>query len=215
MYYPNWYLVAAVIKNYLTDLSAPKAPGPQPSFTVFDLLMAIELIAERAPIGRGKLSEELDIGKGTIRTLIKRLKESGLIDTSRLGCSLTGKGLEVWDEIGQIISEKVRIPENDLTFAVYNVGVLVKGRGDRVKDGLEQRDATIAVGARGATTLIYRDKKLIVPRVSEDLARDFPVAFEQITRKIRIEENDVVVIGSADARKKAEYGALAAAWTLI
>ncbi len=204
-----------MIKDYLTDLSAPKAPGPQPSFTVFDLLMVIWLIAEKGPIGRGKLSEELDIGGGAIRTLIKRLKESGVIDTSRLGCSLTEKGSNVWDEIGQLIPQKVRLPENDLTFAVYNVAVLVKGRGDRVKDGLEQRDATIAVGAKGATTLIYRDKKLIVPQVSEDLAKDFPVAFEQIARQMRVQENDVVVIGSADALKKAEYGALAAAWTLI
>lgn len=204
-----------MIKDYLTDLSAPKAPGPQPSFTVFDLLMVIWLIAEKGPIGRGKLSEELDIGGGAIRTLIKRLKESGVIHTSSLGCSLTEKGSKVWDEIGQLIPQKVGLPENDLTFAVYNVAVLVKGRGDRVKDGLEQRDATIAVGAKGATTLIYRDKKLIVPQVSEDLAKDFPVAFEQIARKIRIEENDVIVVGSADALKKAEYGALAAAWTLI
>lgn len=204
-----------VIKDYLTDLSAPKAPGPQPSFTVFDLLMVIWLIAEKGPIGRGKLSEELDIGGGAIRTLIKRLKESGVIDTSSLGCSLTEKGSKVWDEIGQLIPQKVRLPENDLTFAVYNVAVLVKGRGDRVKDGLEQRDATIAVGAKGATTLVYRDKKLIVPQVSEDLAKDFPMAFEQIARQMRVRENDVVVIGSADALKKAEYGALAAAWTLI
>ena len=204
-----------MIKDYLTDLSAPKAPGPQASFTVFDLLMVVWLIAEKGPIGRGKLSQELDIGGGAIRTLIKRLKESGVIDTSSLGCSLTEKGSKVWDEIGQLIPQKVRLPENDLTFAVYNVAVLVKGRGDRVKDGLEQRDATIAVGAKGATTLIYRDKKLIVPQVSEDLAKDFPVAFEQIARQMRVRENDVVVIGSADALKKAEYGALAAAWTLI
>ena len=207
--------MSAVIKEYLMDLSAPKAPGPQPSFTVFDLVTAIELIAKEGPIGRGRLAEELDLGGGAIRTLIKRLMESGLIDTSKLGCSLTEKGNKIWNEIHETIPQKVRLPENDLTFAVYNVAVLVKGGADRVRDGLEQRDATVAAGAKGATTLIYKDKKLMVPQVSQDLAMDFPEAFKQITEKMRIEENDVIVIGSADAPKRAEYGALAAAWTLI
>jgi len=207
--------VSAVIKEYLMDLSAPKAPGPQPSFTVFDLVTAIELIAKEGPIGRGRLAEELDLGGGAIRTLIKRLMESGLIDTSKLGCSLTEKGNKIWNEIHETIPQKVRLTENDLTFAVYNVAVLVKGGADRVRDGLEQRDATVAAGAKGATTLIYKDKKLMVPQVSQDLAMDFPEAFKQITEKMRIEENDVIVIGSADAPKRAQHGALAAAWTLI
>lgn len=204
-----------MIKEYLMNLSAPKAPGPQPSFTVFDLVTAIELIAKEGPIGRGRLAEELDLGGGAIRTLIKRLMESGLIDTSKLGCSLTQEGSKIWNEICEIIPQKVRLPENDLAFAVYNVAVLVKGRADRVGDGLQQRDATVAAGAKGATTLIYRDKKLIVPQVSQDLAMDFPGAFRQITEKMRIEENDVIVIGSADTPKGAEVGALAAAWTLV
>ena len=207
--------MSAVIKEYLMDLSAPKAPGPQPSFTVFDLVTAIELIAKEGPIGRGRLAEELDLGGGAIRTLIKRLMESGLIDTSKLGCSLTEKGNKIWNEICETIPQKVRLTENDLTFAVYNVAVLVKGGADRVRDGLEQRDATVAAGAKGATTLVYKDKKLAVPQVSQDLAMDFPEAFKQITEKMRIEENDVIVIGSADAPKRAEYGALAAAWTLV
>ena len=208
-------MVSAVIKEYLMNLSAQKAPGPQPSFSVFDLVTAIELIAKEGPIGRGRLAEELDLGGGAIRTLIKRLMESGLIDTSKLGCSLTEKGSKIWNEIREIIPQRVRLLENDLTFAVYNVAVLVKGRADRVRDGLEQRDATVAAGAKGATTLIFKDKKLIVPHVSQDLAMDFPEAFKQITEKMRIEENDVIVIGSADAPKRADYGALAAAWTLI
>ena len=36
-----------------------------------------------------------------------------------------------------------------------------------------------------------------------------------MVRLLQPEENDVIVIGSADSLVKAEYGALAAAWTLI
>jgi len=204
-----------VIKEVLTDLSMQKAPGPYPSFTVFDLLRMIELIAEKGPIGRGKLAVELEIGGGAIRTLISRLKDSGMISASKLGCSLTKRGFEFWNRIQLIIAQKVILVESDLTFAACNVAVLLKGRGDKVRKGLEQRDAAVAVGAKGATTLVFKGGKLVVPMVTEDLARDFPVAFGKITRMLDLEENDVVVIGSAEDPKKAEYGALAAAWTLI
>lgn len=204
-----------MIKQYLTNLSAQKAPGPRPSFTVFDLLKVIELVARKGPIGRGRLAKKLDMGGGAIRTLINRLKDSGLIGMTKLGCSLTEKGRMVWRETRNIIPQKIRLLENDLTFAAYDVAVLVKHRGDRVGNGLEQRDAAVTIGAKGATTLILKGKKLVVPMVSNDLAKDFPLAFNEINKLTGIEENDVIVIGSADDAKKAGYGALAAAWTLI
>ncbi len=69
-------------------------------------------------------------------------------------------------------------------------------------------------GAKGATTLIFKNQTLIQPGISENVARDFPEIFNQITKQLELEENDVVVIGSADTWEKAEYGALAACWTL-
>lgn len=204
-----------MIKETLRDLSMEKAPGPHPSFTVFDLLRAIELIAKKEPIGRGKIADKLEIGEGAVRTLIGRLKDSKMIVTSKPGCSLTEKGSELWNEIQLIVPQKVRLMENDFTFAPYNVAVLVRGRSTKITHGLEQRDAAVAAGARGATTLVFKGNKLGVPMVSEDLSKDFPLAFNQITGLMRLEENDVVVIGSADDLKKAEYGALAAAWTII
>lgn len=207
--------MAKNFKEVLRDLSMQKAPGPYPSFTVFDLFRVIGLIAQKGPIGRGVLAEELGIGGGAVRTLINRLKSSRMIDTSRLGCSLTKKGLEFWRGVQLIIPRKVRLEENDLTLTAYNVAVLVKVRSDKVRYGLEQRDAAVAVGAKGATTLVFKGNKLAAPMVSDDLAKDYPLAFSQITRVLNLEENDVIVIGSADDPKTAEYGALAAAWTLI
>ena len=93
--------------------------------------------------------------------------------------------------------------------------MLIKGGGDKVKTGVEQRDAAILTGAKGATTLVFKKQTLIQPGISENLARDFPTAFNQITRRLEPKNNDVIVVGSADTWQKAEYGALAAAWTLI
>lgn len=203
------------VKKILEELLKERAPGPSPSFSVFHVMKALELTAKEGPIGRGKLSRELGIGEGATRTLLNRLIDAGLIATSKLGCFLTKKGETIWNDFQSIFPQKVKLEKSELTLTHYNIAVLIKGYGDKVKTGIEQRDAAILAGAKGATTLILKNQTLIQPGISENVARDFPEIFNQITKQLELEENDVVVIGSADTWEKAEYGALAAGWTLI
>ena len=203
------------LKNLLEGLLEEKAPGPSPSFSVFHLVKALELIAKKGPVGRGKISQELKTGEGVARTLIERLKDSRLVVITKLGCSLTKKGEEVWNEFRSVFPQKVRLERIDLTLAPYNIAVQIKDRGDRVRAGVEQRDAAIMSGAKGATTLVFIDKKLVLPTISENVAQDFPLTHRQISKLLELKENDVIVIASADTWERAEYGALAAAWTLI
>ena len=201
-------------KQILQKVTGEKAPGPSPAFSVFHVLRAIELLAEKT-IGRSRLSEELKVGEGTMRTIISRLKDADLIKTSRLGCILTGKGLKLWDEYKKVFRKKIKIGENELTLADYNFAILVKNCGNKVESGIKQRDAAVMVGANGATTIILKEGHLIIPSVSDDVAQDFPKAADQIVRLFQPEENDVIVIVSGDSSEKAEYGALAAAWTFV
>lgn len=204
-----------MMKKLLGELTKEKAPGPYPSFSVLHVIKAVELMAKRGPIGRGKLSEELEIGEGATRTLINRLKDAKLTIVTKPGCSLTKKGKEIWNQLQSIFPQRVKLEKSELTLATYNVAVLAKNCGHKVGSGIRQRDAAVMAGAKGATTLIFRKQKLILPTVSEDIAQDFPAAFNQITKLLKLEENDAVVIGSADSLGKAEYGALAASWSLI
>jgi len=179
------------------------------------VLKALELIADEGPIGRGKLSTTLGTGEGSTRTLIARLKDAGLIRIAKPGCSLTEKGEKLWRQYRLVFPQKVRLGKSELTLDSCGVAVLVKGGLDRVKAGLEQRDAAVMAGAMGATTLVFVEKKLILPSISQDVARDFPTAYSQIMERMSLGEKDVVVIGSAQTWGKAEYGAIAAAWTLV
>jgi predicted transcriptional regulator len=201
-------------KQLLERIACGKAPGPSPTFSVLHVLHAIELIAERE-IGRGKLAENLGVGKGAARTIISRLKEAGLISTSKAGCALTDYGLMHWNEYTSIFMKKVEIGKNELTLANCNFAILVKNCGHKVKSGMEQRDAALMSGADGATTVLYKDGCLVVPSVSDNAVRDYPETANQMIKLLQPEDNDVIVIGSADSLKKAEYGALAAAWTLV
>ena len=201
-------------KQLLEKLSSEKAPGPSPSFSMFHLLHAIELISEKT-IGRSKLAENLKVGEGAVRTVINRLKDADLVATSKSGCILTNEGSRLLREYKSIVKKKIEIAKNELTLADYNFAILIKDRGHKVRSGVEQRDAAVMAGAKGATTIMFKEGRLKIPSVSDDVAKDFPNAANQIVRLLKPEKNDVIIIGSADSLGKAEYGTLAAAWTVL
>jgi len=200
-------------KQFLEKLTKEKAAGPSPTFSVFHLLTTIELIAKK-PIGRNKMAESLEVGDGAIRTIIGRLKKANLLETSKTGCSLTEKGRKLWNEYSSVMT-KVKMGKNELTLADHSFAVLVKNSGHKVESGMEQRDAAIVTGAKSVTTMMFKKGCLIIPSVSKNVTHDFPNASEQIIKLLNPKENDAIVISSADNPRKAEYGALSAAWTLI
>jgi len=204
-----------LLKEFLEDLSSSRAPGPAPSFSVFDVVKILRVIAEEGTIGRGKISEKSGLGEGVVRTLLRRLSKAGLVSTSRSGCSLTTEGENLWRKISETIPYLSEIDESELTFAEHNFVVQIRGVGEKVRKGLEQRDAAVRAGAKGAVTMVYRNKKLALPGLTDDISYSFPKAYGQIMSLMNLKENDVVIIACADTIENAEYGALAAAWTLI
>lgn len=202
------------LKEFLERVVGERAPGPSPTFSIFHILYAMELIAEKK-LGRGKLAESLSVGEGAARTIVDRLKDAGFIETSRFGCVLTDEGVKFWKSYKSIFVKKAEIGKNELTLSDYNFAILVKNRGGKIRYGIEQRDAAIRAGAKGATTIVFVGGQLKVPSISEDAKSDFPEATSQIFELFKPEENDVIIIASAEDLKSANYGALAAAWTLL
>jgi predicted transcriptional regulator len=202
-----------LFKTVFEGLTRERAAGPSPTFSVFDLYAAVEIIGTK-PIGRNKLAEELEVGEGVVRTILRRLMDAGLVETSKTGCLLTDKGMKLWKECSTVL-RKARITKNELTPTEHNFGVLIKGAGGKVRSGIEQRDAAILTGTKSVTTIIFSSRHLIIPSVTENVAKDFPDAAKQIVALFEPKENDAIVISSAEKGKKAEYGALAAAWTLL
>ncbi|MDD1769560.1 MAG: DUF2111 domain-containing protein, partial [Methanomassiliicoccales archaeon] len=98
-----------------------------------------------------------------------------------------------------------------LTLAKHNCAVLVKRQAEAVKLGCEQRDEAVRAGAAGATTLIARGTKLVVPG-----DEDFPdqEAVAPLKHAFELDDGDVVIIGSAFTYEAAEKGAVSAALSL-
>lgn len=206
-------LMPHVFRKALEEIANQKRPGPSATFSVFHLAHALELIAEKE-IGRSKLARRLGVGEGAIRTIIERLKEAGLVTVSREGCALTDKGMSLWKSYSSKL-RKIEIPKSDLTLGKFNCAILVRNAGARVKSGIEQRDAAVMMGAKNAITVMAKRGLLIIPSVSDDVAKDFPEATDELLKTLKPCENDVIVIAGDETLEKAEYGALAAAWTLL
>jgi predicted transcriptional regulator len=201
-------------KKFIESLASPKGPGPSTTFSMFHIFYALELMAEK-PIGRTKLAEKLNVGEGAIRTIISRLKDAGLIVTSKEGCNLTDKGLSVWKNFAEVFPKRVKIEKTPLTTSEYNYAFLVKNRGRKVKSGIDQRDAAIMGGARRAVVIVSKNGHLVIESVSNSIEKDFPEVANKILKDLKPEDNDVIIIAGADDPIKAKRGAFAASWVLL
>jgi predicted transcriptional regulator len=201
-------------KEFIEDIASAKAPGPSMTFDASHIFFAFELMAEKT-IGRNNLAKELEVGEGTIRTIISRLKSGGLISTSKKGCTLTEKGCEIWKRFEQLFPRRGEIGKTELTEAKHNYAFLVKNSGQNVRSGIEQRDAAVVAGASGAVVIVSRHGHLAIESVSTRVEKRFPEAAEQIRKALQPQDNDVVALVGAASPLKAKHGAFAASWTLV
>lgn len=213
------------IRTILNNFIENKAPGPKSNIFVFHLEQALRLIAEgdinrkNKPIGRQKLANSLGLGAGSIRSLLKLLKKENLIQTSKSGNEISKKGENYLKKLKKVIPNiEMEIKSaKDLTNSTNNFALLIKECSEKIDTGMVQRDAAIKIGATGAITIILKDGKYSIPQIKgfNDLQKEYPQFVKELETKLQIEENDIIIIGTADDSIKARTGVWAAAYSLI
>ncbi len=189
--------------------------GPKVGFSEAHVLKALFVIGEAGNIGRGRLGQILNVGQGEVRTLIKRLKESGLVRIEAEGCVLTQAGLKQFRSVSSAIPWRSPVDGKSLVLGKTSYALIVRGRSAKIRKGIEQRDAAIKSGATGALTVFYKKGRFIVPVGSENCERaGFPEPWITI-RSAKPNDGDTVIVAGADRPLEAEYGALSAALTII
>ena len=186
----------------LQETSGRYAPSRVLSFDIAHVFKAFQLIENNGYISRDLLCQELNLGEGSIKTLIKHLKMQDLIETSRIGTKMSVKGNRIFSHILSSVPRECVLPKCSVALGKYNYAVLLKQLSFAVKSGIEQRDAAIKMGALGATTLFYMNEKFVIPGTRYDALRREPQIIQLLVHKLRPELRDVVIIGSDDTDQR-------------
>lgn len=190
--------------------------GAAPSFSEVHVVRTLFILNNRK-IGRKALVEELGLGEGSVRTILKNLRKGGLIASSRLGHELTEEGEKRIREYLLRFSYPQPFELEGIGFltaeGMYHSLVVVHNASEKIGNGMEQRDKAFSVGARGALVLIHKEKKSRLPTEEVDLS-DFPQMADKLIG-LELREGDVVVISFGESYAKAEDGAIAVALDLL
>jgi predicted transcriptional regulator len=186
------------------------------SFDMVHVFKTLQLIQENGHVSREKLCEDLGLGEGTIKTLVRHLKMQNLIESTNAGTTMTKKGNSFFSELLSSIPSEISLSKCAITLGKFNYAVLVKQMSSMIKDGIAQRDAAIRMGASGATTLLFRDNKFLIPQTEFDSLKDEHQLSEQMIKNLHPQDGDVIIIGSDNySRMKAEFAAKSAALITI
>jgi hypothetical protein len=193
------------------------APSRALSFDLVHVFAALQRIGNKGITSRNALCSGLALGEGTVKTLVKHLKMQGLIETSNRGTKMTAKGKNIYEGLLSTIPAEMSLPRCSVALSRFNYAVLVREFGFAVGLGIEQRDAAIKMGATGATTLLFKENKFVMPTASsnDSLKKEREVR-RMLVEKLNPRDGDVIIIGSADSNEKtAELGAKNAALLTI
>jgi hypothetical protein len=186
----------------LQEISSRYAPSRILSFDIAHIFKALQLIADKGHISRDLLCQELNLGEGSIKTLIKHLKMQDLIETSNAGTRMSGKGKRIFYQILSSVPNECILPKCSIALGRYNSAVLLKQLSFAVRSGIEQRDAAIKMGALGATTLLYTNEKFMISGTNYDSLKREPYIHQLLVEKLRPEDGDVIIVGSADTDQR-------------
>jgi hypothetical protein len=167
----------------------------------------MQMMEKDKKISRSLMTRELGLGEGSVKTLVKHMKMQGLVENSNSGMWLTSKGNAIYAKLHALIPQEMEIPRCSIALGKFNHVILLKNLAYNIRSGIEQRDEAIKAGAVGATTLIFKNKSLVLPGTGEDLMRNDQKVHSLIIEKLSPEENDVIIIGSSQSKKIAEMAA--------
>lgn len=83
------------------------APSRVLSFDIVHVFRTLQLIEERGHVSRDGLREELELGEGTVKTLLRRLKMQNLIESTNAGTIMTKNGNLFFSELSDSMPREI------------------------------------------------------------------------------------------------------------
>ncbi|MFX1415310.1 MAG: DUF4443 domain-containing protein [Promethearchaeota archaeon] len=206
-------------KDEFIQLAGAAEGRVAPAFRPHHAAVALVMIGREQPLGRYELCENLSVGEGSARTLLKRLTEADYIaPEGKQGQRLTSKGRALFDTVSRDVPLGLFLDVPELVMHKIAYGNLVRKKGDSVRDGIRQRDEAIiqaGYGNAGATSLVMKEGILIMPPGDFYPLTEYETETLLILDSLRPQENDAIVLGSADNPNVAREVSMAAVMTLF
>jgi Mn-dependent DtxR family transcriptional regulator len=180
------------------------------NYTKYDVIRAFLAVFRDQNLSRSTLSKDLDIGEGSMRTILDSLKLKGLIISDQMGHKLTKKGEGLAKGINSVMEMR-----NSLAIDFYNehkfknTALQLKCNGKKIGFNLLHRDLAIKNGAESCLMFAYKNRSLELPFLEID--NDF----EAVAGSFGFEEGDVLIVTFANSQRWAEISALAVAENLM
>jgi len=186
-----------------------------PSYKIPHILFCIMLIGKESKgIGRYRIKKEMNLGEGSIKTLLNRLKEEKIIkvDKSRQkGHIITTTGKKIFQNIEKLISYPHELENKDNKFVVGKIAYYSIVDQDYIKNNLgssiDQRDEAIKIGGTGATCLVYDGNQKF--GFSDGVSIILPIKQKKLTK------GDILIIGAGDSKSDAILTTYAAAISIV
>ena len=199
----------------LQSIVSRKGSSKVLTFSIPHVFKALQVLENDHYVSRASFCKVLHLGEGAVKTLILHLKSSGLVDSTKSGTFLTPKGKTFVKKILQEIPAECTITKNKILKSNHNHVILLRNYADAIKTGMEQRDYAILYGATGVITLIFSNKRFMFPNEGKEFFTEEPELKEELRRKLEPQENDVIIISTADDDFMAEVSAKnSALWTI-
>ncbi len=184
-----------------------------PSYSLPQVLcVLLEIYASNGGIGRYQLKSKVGLGEGSLRTLLKRLEQSGFINVKgqRSGHMLSEIGINYVKELMNRITYP-RIFENPPAWlnalgSIIHYSII---HSEYVKisltNGIKQRDAAMIYGGKGAACLTFNGKEFVFP------GDKFPGSDLSEIDTSGVKINDIICFVGADEMEKSKtalFGAI-------
>lgn len=195
--------------DVLRRVAGRKGSGKTLTFDVPHVLKAVQMMHRQGYVSRASFCAGLGIGQGAAKTLVRHLREAGIAGSVRAGTHLTDAGSRMAADIEESMPAESALRPSDVTGGEAGYAVLVRGRADAIKSGVEQRDMAIVYGASAAITLVYRGGAFSFPDEGRDALDGLPDVLGAIGAAPA--EGDVLIIASAASELEAEMSAKNAA----
>lgn len=174
--------------------------GNIPNFNDIDIVRCFLNIDKN--ISRAELVDRLQLGEGTIRTILDILKNNNLINSTQKGHSLSEEGSKVLNSVKKDVEllEKIEYGEYK---NLESQGIIIKN-AQRLEKTTLLRDKAIKNGADSALILVF-DNRLTMPdfESKED--------FSGLEKYYNFNKGDILIATFAGSKKTAEQSALSVA----